>query len=210
MCLWQYISSMEPTIQYDSTITTLPPIYTSYGNTKIMIVSNLKKRLKKHIHRTDILEYWKHHGKPIDNPNISIETFHHAASNIPCYLRLWITKWSSGICGVGKWMLIWKEQTHSKCPRCLANDETVDHVIHCQHPDAIDCWNTGIEDIQNWMGKHYSIPGLTEAVCQKLRYWRNGCITPLDISYSDNIQQLIRDQDTIGWDSLCFGLIHRS
>ena len=55
---------------------------------------------------------------------------------------------SCGSCGVGKWLEGWKEQTYSKCSRCLTANETVDHVIHCQHNDATLCWDQGREEIK--------------------------------------------------------------
>ena len=63
---------------------------------------------------------------------------------------------------------------HSKCPRCLTDDESVNHVIRCQHKDATSCWNTSSEDIRMWMSSNNAIPGLAEAVLMRLSQWRNG------------------------------------
>ena len=94
------------------------------------------------------------------NDEFDTEAFYHAGRNIPMNLQLWLPKWSCGICGVGKWLERWKDQIHSKCPGYLQNNETVEHVVHCQYEDATLSWTQGIEDLQTWMVDHSAIPGL--------------------------------------------------
>ena len=95
-----------------------------------------------------------------------------------------------------------------KCPRCLTDNETVEHVIHCQHEGATLCWNTGIEAIQTWMTHNNSIPGLAEAVGLRLSQWRNNNHL-VDIPMNDSVRNIIHAQDSLGWDGLCFGAVHK-
>ena len=139
-----------------------------------------------------------------------MKVFKHAARNTPLHLRLWLSKWSCGICGVGKWLERWNDQNRSKCPRCLTDNETVEHVVHCQHTDATLCWNTGIEEIQEWMMNHNAIPGLAEAVGNRLIQWKNR--EPfIQIKFLDeSVKAIIQDQDEMGWDTVLFGSVHKT
>ena len=160
--LWQHIASNGTVIHMDQLHNAIPSITINYNKHKITIASNLKKRLKNYIAKERILQYWHDHDKPVRHESFDMEVFTHAARNVPLHQQRWLSKWSCGICGVGKWLERWKDQNHSKCPRCLTDNETVEHVIHCQHEDATLNWNTGIEEIQEWMRTHNAIPGLAE------------------------------------------------
>ena len=48
-------------------------------------------------------------------------------------------------------------------------DETVDHVIQCQHKDAALLWDTGIEEIYDWVDDHNEIAGLSLVLAQRLQ-----------------------------------------
>ena len=132
----------------DQLTNALPVIKIGYNDKNVTIASKLRKRLKNHIATERILKYWSEHRKEfVLNDNFDQESFLHAGRNITQQHQLWLPKWSCGICGVGKWLERWKEQTHSKCPRCLQDNETVEHVVHCQHEDATLTWDQGIEKI---------------------------------------------------------------
>ena len=146
--LWRYIEQEGKTFQMKQLNNAIPAIKVAYGGKDIYIASNLRKRLKLHLSQQRILQYWHDHNKQTMHDEFDVKVFKHAARNTPLHLRLWLSKWSCGICGVGKWLERWKDQNHSKCPRCLTDNETVEHVVHCQHTDATLCWNTGIEQIQ--------------------------------------------------------------
>ena len=107
-------------------------------------------------------------------------------------------------------MLIWKEQTHSKCPRCLTDNETVEHVVRCRHEDATLSWDKGIEEIETWMLNHNSIPGLVEAFRICMNQWRyNQTFTTME-NFDESIKSIIQGQDELGWDALMFGAMHHS
>ena len=210
IALWRNIESNGREQQMEQLHHAIQPITIEYKEYKTTIVSNLRKRLSHHISQQRILHYWKEQGKQVDNDNFDKLAFTHAARNIPIYLQTWITKWSSGICGVGKWLERWKDQPHSKCPRCLTDNETVEHVIHCQHEDATLCWNTGIEEIRDWMMTHNALPGLAEAVCTRLSQWRNNRPLANMEFLDDSVASIIQDQDDMGWDAVMFGTLHNS
>ena len=150
MALWRHIGNNKEQVTIQQVSQAIPLLRTNYGGKPVNIASNLRKRLKHHITQERILRYWIDHGKEfLGHEEFDKETFIHAGRNIQLQYQIWILKWSCGICGVGKWLECWKEQTHSKCPRCLTANETVDHVIHCQHNNATLCWDQDIEEIKN-------------------------------------------------------------
>ena len=111
------------------------------------------------------------------------------------------------MCGVGKWLQRWKEQSHSKCPRCLKDDKTVHHVVHCLHPDATLLWSTGIEDIEKWISANDGIPGLADIIAGRLLQWRgHTCVTVFQDD-SDKLQAALAQHDEIGWDTFFFGTV---
>jgi len=112
--------------------------------------------IKIHAKEDKALQYWKSTGKLTQQP-MDMDVIRHTSRNSPLWKRRWLSKWFSGICGVGRWLLRWEEQPHSKCPRCLTNDETVDHVICCQHADAALLWDSGIEELTEWMNSNHSV-----------------------------------------------------
>ena len=102
------------------------------------------------------------------------------------------------------------DQTHSKCCRCLTDNETVDYFVCCQHEDATLCWNIGIEEIREWMANHNAIPGLAEAVCTRLSQWRNKTLLTEIEFLDESVATIIQDQDEMGLDAVMFGSLHKN
>ena len=174
------------------------------------IVSKGQHNLLQYIASQRTTQYWLSRDRPINHPMIDKNVLGHAARNIPTWDKRWISKWSSGHCGVGVKLLQWKEQKHSKCPRCSTDHETVDHVICCTHVDATSIWTTGIESLRTWMRKHHCLYDLDTAVCTRLLQWRSGVpLIPLR-GVSNEVVELITDMDQLGWRNLLFGLVPRS
>ena len=176
-----------------------------YANTNIY--SHVAKTTKHLIAQASSISYWASKGKNIQQRHVNTATFLHAARNVPLWQRRWITKWSSGICGVGKWLHRWKDQTHSKCPRCQTDNETVEHVIHCKHVDATLIWATGVAELREWMESNDGAPDLVEIITWRLNQWRNQSgFTPI-IDLDQASRMALLEQDHIGWDNFCFGMV---
>jgi hypothetical protein len=101
----------------------------------------------------------------------------------------WLSKWMTGFCGVGKMLKIYKHQKHSKCPRCMANDEDTSHVLRCPHNDATALWNKSIETMENWMVNNHRHPELIKLIILGLQTWRNDNLLPL---YYDILEPLLK------------------
>lgn len=188
---------------------TLPSLSITTNGKTTQIVSKLGRSLHYHISAERIRNYWQHKGKKVTHEDCDRKAFNHASQNTSQGFARWNTKWQCGICGVGKWLERWKDQKHLKCPRCLQDNETVEHVLSCQHPDATLCWNSSIKDLRVWMDDHHAIPGLAEALGLHLTQWRSN--QPfLDTTITDpTVLSIINAQDSVGWDCFFFGSLHR-
>ena len=162
--LWEYIISHQPPPLLPMVHKCLHPVSIEFQGSFMTIHSRLKRNLCNHIAKMQGLRYWNTKHKKIQHYDTDLEAFTHAARNVPLWQHRWLSKWQCVMCGVGRWLERWKDQPHSKCPRCLTVDETVDHVIHCPHASAALCLHTSVEEMRAWMVKHHSYPGLAEAV----------------------------------------------
>ena len=145
--LWDDIHHHAPRFDTPYIINTLPTASLLLDNEYHAIVSRCFRTLTSEVGKQRCKRYWKSKNRPIDDPLIDIHVLEHATANLPTWDSRWISKWSSGHCGVGVKLAQWKEQSHSKCPRCSTDYETVEHVICCKHVDATSIWTTGLEDI---------------------------------------------------------------
>ena len=186
--------------------TTMPTVSITTFNKTQYISSRTARTLTQLLAQKRSLNYWKTR-RQIFHPDVDMAVLKHAASTVDSWEKKWLSKWQSGICGVGIHLKRWKDQEHSKCPRCQTEGETVNHVIHCQHHNATHLWHTGVEDIEEWMRKNDCIPGLEKAVGQRLREWRNNKPLQLIRHQDERILNIIQAMDNIGWKHLGFGLI---
>jgi hypothetical protein len=74
----------------------------------------------KRIHALHAKEYWISRDRCNDNTFglIHWDNIAHALKEIPRQRRVFISKHSVGMCGVGKFMKRWKEWDTDACPRC--------------------------------------------------------------------------------------------
>lgn len=50
--------------------------------------------------------------------------------------RIWLAKHTTEFCAVGMIVKRRDERIHTECPRCEISDESVDHIVLCEYPDA--------------------------------------------------------------------------
>ena len=93
-----------------------------YGDKPQNITSYLSHSLKDIIIGYDVQQYWLRKGKweEINDERVDSSAFKHVLSNMPQHKRLWLAKWNSRFCSVGKNLSRWRDQTHSICHRCSA------------------------------------------------------------------------------------------
>ena len=177
---------------------------------KVRNGSSLKSTIYNHIHTREIRAYWEKHNhiNPLTRSSIDWETSARACELLPKARSKWFSKWVTGFCGVGKQLKAWKWQQHSNCPRCLAPDETVDHVLLCRQQSAMISWENSIGALQTWLIHSNCEPNMMEMICNSLSAWHDGCtIINRDQLGNDLIKKVAKEQERIGWHGMFNGFI---
>ena len=198
--LWETIESGETTPLVPDLMHTMPSISITINNERQYIYSRTVRTMHNLIAEQRSLRYWSTHNRPVLHNTADLDILRHAANSTASWNKRWLSKWQSGMCGVGVNPERWKDQNHSRCPRCQTERETVQHVLRCSHEGATDLWSIGVEEIVEWMKKNHSAPGLADIVGRRLRAWQQGVQPPPEEIYDNRIYQIIRDMDSIRWD----------
>jgi hypothetical protein len=72
------------------------------------------------------------------------------------------------ICGVGKFLVRWKEKETPTCPRC-GQYEDARHVWLFNHTDAQNLWKTELDKLLVWLVQIDTDPDITEGLIGSLR-----------------------------------------
>jgi hypothetical protein len=92
----------------------------------------------------------------------------------------------------------WKFQQNAICPRCPHQLETTQHVQQCQGYAANTTFNQSLDRLQAFLTKETTRPDLHDAIIHCLQKWRTR--QPIQLrDYQEDIQQVVRQQHTIGW-----------
>ena len=169
-------------------------------------VSNLSSHLYEIVHLPAAFTFWKIKDKANGTPLefINWESIGKAFSALPRTRQHFVCKHTVGMCGVGKWMLRWKEWTSVQCPRC-GMLEDASHVWKCQGKDANIVWEQALGSLQEWLASVQTDPDITSALCNGLKTWRLGqafLVPPNHHLYCATLQQ-----GDIGWGNLLEGWI---
>jgi hypothetical protein len=121
------------------------------GNCKL--TGNLPHWLYQHEHSQVAALYWtKKHAITANTWEIiNWDAIHKARKSSSLSMNHFITKHSVGMCGVGKFLVHWKETDDPSCPRCgnfkdsthVFKDST--HVWLCKDPEVQELWKTSVE-----------------------------------------------------------------
>jgi hypothetical protein len=119
------------------------------------VVSNLSDSCKDWCQRPRIQSYWLKKGRfqASDLNMVEFLTAGKALRREQPHTRRWVTKLSSGYCGVNKWMQRWKKRDSAACPRCQHPIEDTQHVWLCQGMESPKKWEAALADYkptQSW------------------------------------------------------------
>jgi signal transduction histidine kinase len=94
-----------------------------------------------------------------------------------------------------------------RCPLCPSQMEDRDHILCCPHPTRQTWRETFLKEVANHCRNTGTAPLLQEVVLQGVQRWFS---TPQEFSlstegYNSDIQQLIHQQNRIGWRQLFHG-----
>jgi hypothetical protein len=155
----------------------------------------------------EVCDYW------IEKGQIPLQEIHSidwinsekAIKRLPFSKQLWISKFSSGHCAVGKMMKIRKEWTHDKCPLCLEETETNEHVLLCQDPRALQHWEILATKLDHDMQNMTTAPTIRRTIMRKLHTWRKRQQHTLNLTDEYGERAAALAQDRIGWTNLMLG-----
>ena len=181
---------------------------TNHG-TQEYVVSKLSKTCTDSILSINIRKYWQQKRFFTEHSKSSIDWLvaRRSSSCLPLYKQVWLSKWTTGICGVGKWLQRWKWQPHSDCPRCGQPDEDVTHVLLCNEITATSLWTSSIADLEEWLELNDCEPDMKLTICLSLQSWHNGSPLPTILSDNPLLQLATRQQDNISWFSFICGFL---
>ena len=165
--------------------------------------------IRHEVNKLKIHKYWIRKKKYNINQEINIdwELFARSRMLLSKSRQIWMSKWLSGFCGVGRRLFLQSYQSHSNCPRCNLTNEDTSHVIQCKDVGATLLWEEEINSLQKWMENHGGDPGLTNTICGSLKSWRNHRPLPSVNTSEYLINEAIYKQDSIGWRSFIDGFI---
>ena len=176
---------------------------------KEFVGSSLTKTCKDSIFSTRIRNYWQRRGFLSATNKHSIDWLVSQKSSkcLPLHRQIWLSKWNTGICGVGKWLQRWKWQPHSDCPRCGQPDEDVKHVLLCNEISAITLWNTSLAQLNQWLQDNDCEYEMKETICLSLQAWHNGSPLPPTQSGNPLLHTALIQQDSLSWYSFLCGYL---
>jgi hypothetical protein len=96
-----------------------------------------------------------------------------------------------------------EETSHSSLPSVPTEVEDATHVWQCQDPRALNVWTQAIANLETWMQKQRTEPGIIRVICAKLLAKR---IHRGDTSRNFYaLPAVVQKQDAIGWQSFLEG-----
>ncbi len=67
------------------------------------------------------------------------------------------------MCGIGKFMVVWKERETADCPWCREFEDTA-HIWRCSGQNASDLWDSALDRLENWMQEQQTDPDIQDSV----------------------------------------------
>mgnify|MGYP003487338349 FL=1 len=141
----------------------------------------------------------KNRFEPGDPTAVDWKATAKAMKTVPHSRRIYVTKHSAGICGVGKWMKRWKQRESAKCPRCDHEEEDAQHVLKCRGEGVEQVWETALGSLEQRCIDLNTDPDIVQGLLQRLRQWRTGTAILDEFETTPDTQQAFDNQDGIGW-----------
>ncbi len=110
--------------------------------------------------------------------------------------RIFISKHTSGMCGVGRFMKRWKLHQDYSCPRCGLPEDSA-HVWACHGEGADNIWETALNNLEGWFNLLDTDPDLQHLVLQHLQSWRDD--TGLRPYTNFMLEGIVQSQSRVGW-----------
>ena len=135
------------------------------------VVRKLREEVIHQVQGPPCVQYWdeKNRFEPGDSNAVDWKATAKAMKTVPHSRRIYVTKHSAGICGVGKWMKRWKQRESAKCPRCDHEEEDAQHVLKCRGEGVEQAWETALESLEQRCIDLNTDPDIVEGMLQRVR-----------------------------------------
>ena len=206
------------TIPQTTDHTTLP-LYKEYGPIHVStpsgikkITSSLKNSLYATLTETPTRQYW---NKKLDIPPshtaaIAWKELSSAFTSLPVKKQIETIKWNSEFCGTNKNLFRWKEQQHSKCPTCGAENETTHHILQCPHPLSKQQWESSLNNLNVWLKNQHTAPDIITVIIENLRSWHDNRPPVIYDGPIPHLETARSTQNIIGWTAFLRGFVSSS
>ena len=118
----------------------------------VKLATKTSDRLYDIVHGPCARRYWCKKGNLPDEllDKIAWDIIKDAHKGTKQSTRTFITKHSSGMCRVGKFMHRWKKRDTPTCPRCDAFEDA-QHVWLCKGHNSKEVWDMSLDSLRTWM-----------------------------------------------------------
>ena len=171
------------------------------------ICKNFKQAIRDKL-QTDRLEKWWKSTKKLTESQIRSIDFaaaRQAWKNVWPARRRYVSKFSTNYSPVGRNMRRWHFWKTNQCPRCLAPNETCDHVLQCPDPRADTTRRLAFASLSKRMDDIKTAPLIQDALLTVLNCWITDDGIPTD--FTADIQGALDKQLALGWDQFFRGRI---
>ena len=177
---------------------------------KAKFVAPIRQEVYSHIHSPQIHAYWLSRNRytPGTKDQIDWDAIGAAMNKSTITHRHWVTKHISGWCSVGVVAKRWKLRPTDACPLCK-EQETARHVWRCRAPSAMKVWKASLSTLQAQLGRLHTAPEVIEAILSRLTKWKTGANFPAPQYSFPYLNEAIRSQDRLGWDSFLEGTLSK-
>jgi hypothetical protein len=174
----------------------------------IPLIHNLHQTIYDLVHTPAVKQYWIKKSKITDQSFDSVlwPRLGKALDTMTLQRRLFVSKHTAGMCGVGKFQKLWGKRESNSCPHC-GLPESAQHVWTCQDPSVSQIWLQSLTKLQRALHKINTDPDLVNAIILYLNSWRNNS-SLRDIT-KDTLINLLQAQETIGAQQFFEGWIHK-
>jgi len=162
------------------------------------ITSDIAKQIYSAVHNQNGLQYW------LTKPDVSQEVVEavdwkavgRSMKSVPRGRRVFVTKHTAGMCGVGKFMRQWKQWEKDQCPRCGMPEDAA-HVWTCKDAGAQEVWSKSLASVELSLRKWNMDPTVLHVIITYLKSWHTG----ETVSYQPPcyLEAVLKEQCTIGW-----------
>ncbi len=155
-------------------------------------------------HAQDARSYWANKIQVNEEVILDVNwpAIQAAASTSTLARRIFISKHAAGMCGVGKFMVRWKQRESPACPRCGEFEDST-HVWRCHRGDTDQVWLRSLARLKDWMIQQDTDPDLLDLLLALLQSWRDD--TPFSGQIPYGLQLLVDRQLELGGQAILEG-----